>query len=427
VGVEDKISVIRLLKQTANVLMLSGLLGAVSEAAVMEIEAKFSPDPSNPLVNKFINTTKFTGFCQGNEPACERRGLSSFRTPITFTATRPIRVHETNRREAAMFSIPAEWRTLTVTKMGGASTETAEVKVRMPGFAVNYRLSHDARDLVGRPDLGSNAAHGLLWQGGLWLSPPSPCQWAIKASTNTREHETFWLTPAGSACHKAPNYIIPEFDYKSFDFAYELQTPEPLKLSQGTYTGSIQYSVGPGKDFDMGDVMLPSEDSLTLNFTLTVEHMLKVEVPPGGHRVELVPQGGWQSWLQQGRKPTRLFKDQTFNISASSRFKMELECQYTQDGNTCSLQEPISGHVVPLNISVSLPHGLTDASGQPVTRRQLLLNGSGTKLFQPGFYVERRPGTLHFEIPSSEVAEMIRPGRSRYYSGNVTVIWDSEV
>ena len=122
-----------------------------------------------------------------------------------------------------------------------------------------------------------------------------------------------------------------------------------------------------------------------------------------------------------------LFRDQTFTISARSRFKMQMECQYTQDGKNCSVRDSVSGHVVPLNVSVSLPHGLTDASGLPISRRPLLRDGSGTELFQPGIYVDRKPGTLHFEVPAGEVAEMIRPGSSRQYSGSVTVIWDSEV
>jgi hypothetical protein len=50
-----------------------------------------------------------------------------------------------------------------------------------------------------------------------------------------------------------------------------------------------------------------------------------------------------------------------------------------------------------------------------------------TALFQPALYVDRKPGTLHFEIPASDVGEMIRPGQQRQYSGSVTVIWDSEV
>ncbi|WP_259740243.1 hypothetical protein [Pseudomonas brassicacearum] len=210
------------------------------------------------------------------------------------------------------------------------------------------------------------------------------------------------------------------------DYSYALKTPNPLSMSSGEYTGTLNYTMGPGRDFDFGDVVISDEDTLTFNFTLEVQHALKVEVPPGGNRVELVPQGGWQAWLNQGRKPARLFRDQTFNISASSRFKMQLECQYSQDGKTCSLHEPLSGHFVPLNISVSLPNGLTDATGQPVNRRPLLLDGSGTELFQPGFYVERKPGTLHFEIAREKVEEMLT-GVAKKYSGTVTVIWDSEV
>lgn len=425
--VKYKTSVRRLIKKALNavvpVLMLSGLLVAVGEAAVMEIEAKFSPDPSNPLVNKFINTTEFTGFCEKAPESCRRIGISSFTTPITFTAIKPILAHETNPREAAMFSVPAQWRTVTVTKVGGEGfNETAEVKVRIPGISIRYRLSHDASELVGAPDL----SHDLLWRGRSWTHPPSPCRWTIYASTSAREHVGFWLTPAGSVCHKIPNYTIPGFDYKTFDFAYELETPEPLKMSQGTYVGSIQYTVGPGKDFDMGDVMLPSEDSLVINFTLTVQHMLKVEVPPGGNKVELVPQGGWQAWLNQGRRPTRLFRDQTFNISSSSRFKMQLECQYS-DSNTCAVRDPESDHIVPLNISVSLPNGLTDVGGQPVKLRPLRLDGSGTELFQAGLYVDRKPGTLHFEIARDQVEQMLSDGAAKQYSGNVTVIWDSEV
>jgi hypothetical protein len=198
-------------------------------------------------------------------------------------------------------------------------------------------------------------------------------------------------------------------------------------MSSGTYKGILNYVVGPRGDFDMGDIMLPDDDLISLNFTLSVEHALKVEIPPGGNRIELVPQGGWQAWLTQGRKPTRLFRDQTFNVSSSSRFKMNLDCQYSLDGNRCSVRDPVSGHVVPLDVSVTLPSGLVDAAAQPVNRRPLRRDGSGTELFQPRFYVDRKPGALHFEIAQDEVGEMLKPGVARSYSGLVTVIWDSEV
>lgn len=140
----------------------------------------------------------------------------------------------------------------------------------------------------------------------------------------------------------------------------------------------------------------------------------------------MVPQGGWQAWLQRNRRPERLFRDQTFNISVSSRFKMQLDCQYGDGGNECLVREPESGGAVPLNISVTLPSGLTDAAGQPVSRRPLLRDGSGTELFQPGHYVDRKPGVLHFEIAREKVEEMLT-GVGKTYSGNVTVIWSSEI
>jgi hypothetical protein len=70
---------------------------------------------------------------------------------------------------------------------------------------------------------------------------------------------------------------------------------------------------------------------------------------------------------------------------------------------------------------------LSDASGKPVSRLPLRIDGSGTELFQPGIYVDRKPGTLHFEVPAEQVAEMIGPGVARQYSGNVTMIWDSDI
>lgn len=267
-----------------------------------------------------------------------------------------------------------------------------------------------------------------LWEGGGWTYAPAPCQGVGWSSAGPLGYNSFWRVPEGvGVCSKKAKFDIPlAMRYQYFVYAYELRTPDPLNMISGEYTGSITYSVGPGQDFDMGDVMIPADSLLALNFLLVVNHTLKVDIPPGGNRVVLEPQGGWQSWLTQGRKPTRLFRDQTFNISASSRFRMNLQCQYAS-GNNCALWEPTAGHEVPLEVSVTLPDGLADAVGQPVRRRLLRRDGTGTELFQPGFYLDRKPGTLHLEVAREAVQEMLKPGVSRSYSGNVTVIWDSEV
>ncbi|MCS3419313.1 hypothetical protein M2399_004350 [Pseudomonas sp. BIGb0450] len=172
----------------------------------------------------------------------------------------------------------------------------------------------------------------------------------------------FWLVPENAgACATQALVDLPNFEYRYLQFGYELRTPKPLGMPTGVYRGTMVYTAGPGMDFDPGDRVVPRESDVTLNFVLSVEHILKVEVPPGGDRIELIPQGGWQAWVQQGRRPTRLFRDQTFIIGSSSPFKIQLECQFPM-GNTCGLQAA-SGETVPLNIAVSLPGGIGDESG----------------------------------------------------------------
>jgi hypothetical protein len=172
--------------------------------------------------------------------------------------------------------------------------------------------------------------------------------------------------------------------------------------------------------------MEANDDVIVLDFLLDVEHELKVEIPPGGNKVQLIPAGGWQSWLQAGRKPLRLFRDQTFNISASSRFKMYFECERWVAFD-CVIKDAVGRRPVELQVSVSLPNGLTDLSGQPVKHQRLQAGPNGAQIFQPGFYVDRAPGVLHFEVSKDEVDWMLGANVASPYSGSVTVIWDSEV
>lgn len=393
-------------------------------AVVKQITATFNPDPSNPNKNEFRNTTPNSGFCIDHRNICEAHKIFSVRAFLSFPHNGPIEPNHSDVRKGAMIKTPATWRTLMVRER--TSGIEAPVEIRIAGMGGTYSLSEDVRKLTGI-DRDEFAAHRALWTTGSWNSAPNPC---VAIGTTIGSHVAysfFWLTPEEVVCDKQSRFLIPGFAFRYLDFTYELRTPDPLKMPTGVYEGTQIYSIGPNGDFDLGDIVVPPDAIIQLDFTLTVEHTLKVEIPPGGNRVELLPQGGWQAWLQQGRRPARLFRDQTFTISASTRFKMNLECQYSPDGKTCGVRDAVSGHAVPLNVSVSLPHGLSDVGGLPVNRRQLLRDGSGTELFQPGFYVDRKPGTLHFEIPPDDVAEMIRPGSQRQYSGSVTVIWDSDV
>jgi hypothetical protein len=393
-----------------GVLALAGAFIQSVEAVTVDITARFRPDPAHPMQNVFENITPQGGYCGDHPEYCES-GVFSIALPIRFRSVAVIpALHD--ERQGPMFRVPSSWTDVPVVHEQTGEPET--VRIRVNGIGAAYTIK--------------NPLPEGIWQSA-WVYAPSPCRYGGVGYGDARYYAFFWRVPAeAGVCAKQAQKTIDqtyEFAYENTGFSYELITPNPLRMSTGTYRGVLNYTVGPHGDFDMGDVMLPDDSLITLNFTLNVEHTLKVEIPPGGNRVELVPQGGWQAWLIQGRKPTRLFRDQTFNMSASSRFKMSLECQYVS-GNRCALWEPTAGHPVSLDVSVTLPSGLTDVTGQSVNRRPLLRDGSGTELFQPGFYVDRRPGTLHFEVARNEVEEMLKPGIARHYSGQVTVIWDSE-
>ena len=407
-----------------NGLVLTGLLCAAfsmpARAVVAEITAEFVPDSAKPQNNKFVNMTPSEGFCRQVPQACEPFGLFSLGAPILFTANAPILANHADPRQGGMARVPSAWREVRVTHESG---DSKILSIRIGG------IGHEAQ--VPRPvtELTEGGGWDYLWEGGGWVYAPRPCQGVGWYSYSPRGYNSFWRVPVGAGvCSKKALFDIPmSFRYLYFVFAYELRTPDPLNMASGKYTGSITYTVGPHQDFDMGDVMIPNDNQLTLNFSLDVRHTLKVEIPPGGNRVELVPQGGWQAWLTQGRKPTRLFRDQTFNVSSSSRFKMSLGCQYGFDADTCALRDRVSNHSVPIKVSVTLPNGLVDAAAQPVNRRPLRRGNSGAEVFQPRFYVDRKPGTLHFEIAQEHVGEMLKPNVASTYSGLVTVIWDSEV
>ncbi|AWY44471.1 hypothetical protein DKY63_24995 [Pseudomonas putida] len=409
----------------ASVLLFSG--GAVTpvDAEVVLITAEFKPDTSKPYINEFKNTTPNSGYCTTNPPViCETwtPRLFSIETGIQVNSIRSISANHSNARHGALFSAPATWKDVSVKDSRG---NEHLVNIRISAVGGRYRLSNRVQDLIGE-ELDNSRAHNKLW-GSDWGISPRPCKDSPAGGSGgdySREYDFFWLTPVVGACAYQAKFDIPGLTYQNLNFAYEMKTPNPLKMSPGTYTGSTVYTVGPGMDFDMGDIMQPTDSTLQLDFSLTVEDVFSIEIPPGGNKIELLPQGGWQAWLQQGRKPTRLFRDQTFNIWTSSPFKMQLECGFPS-GDTCALQNE-KGETVSLGVGVSLPNGLLDVTGSSVSRRPLLRSGSGTERFEPTFYVTRKPGVLHFEVNKDEVEKMLRfPGQT--YLGEIAVIWDSQI
>lgn len=387
------------------------------QAASQEIRATFRPDPSQPGKNVFINQTPNSGYCADYPDQCAENATFSIQVPTRFTSNGTIKPNW-----GVGMKVPANWRRLTVTN---ADTQEAEtVEVRITGIGSNYVLSQPAHELVGVSDVLEG--HQRLWESSSWVYAASPCQYSGVGAYTPATYRFFWKTPAEGYCTKKTMYSIPSMYFDTLDFAYELRTPNPLGMSSGLYTGSMTYSVGGGGDFDIGGGFQPDDSDLTLDFVLDVQHTLKVEIPPGGNHIVLEPQGGWRTWLENGRKPVRLYRDQLFHISASSKFSMRLECEHDLGvGSGCAILDRETGYAGAVDVSVSLPNGLTTGAGQPVQRYPLGVKA--TSAFEPGIYVDRKPGTLHFEVDKNWTDWLIDKAKGRPYKGNITVIWDSEV
>lgn len=397
---------------TGGIGLVLALVMPAAQSASQEIRAMFRPDPMQPSKNVFINQTPNSGYCATYPDQCADNGMFSIQLPVRFSAG------YIGANWGVGIKVPANWRRLTVTNMDTQETETVEV--RITGVGSNFVLSRPAHEIVGVDDV--LLGHQRLWESSSWVYAPSPCQYSGVGSYTPATYRFFWKTPVEGNCVKKSTAVIGAMYFDTLDFAYELRTPNPLGMSSGLYTGSMAYSLGRGGDFSMGEFQ-PDDSNLTLDFVLDVQHTLKIDLPPGGNQVSLEPEGGWARWIDSGRKPKRIFRDQLFYISASSRFKVMLLCN-SLGGNVCRLGSQ-SGETTDVEVFMSLPNGINGPSGGVVKRTPLNFN-TWVGPFQPGLYVDRKPGTLHFEMTPFAIEHLLKTYKNDRLRGNVTIIWDSE-
>ena len=400
--------------------ILAGLCALQAQAITVEISATFSPDSANPQINQFKNTTPNSGICLAYPHLCTPYGYFSISLlGLQAVSQTPILANHTNVRNGAMFKVPAEPRPVQVT---GPSGGVAEVLFSISALSGTNR-TRDVRLITGLPASSATQGQSQLWGGFPWgWSSPPECTRGAGMGATYLDSNFLWFTPQPVPCGLSPAYEIDSLTMRHLSVSYLMINPDPLRMESGIYRGSITYTVGPGGDFDFGDNLLPSQNSVTMNFTLNVEHTLKFQFPAGYGSVVLNPAGGWQQWLNNGRRPQKLTADQDFNMWASSEFSIELQCEYTLS-DQCAIKNP-AGHEVPVETRVTLPNGLRDASNQPVNR---LLLSTSPQVFSPSHYVDNRPAALHFEVARDQVASMIDEHSGSTYKGNITVVWNSEV
>lgn len=313
-------------------------------------------------------------------------------------------------RDALRMSGSGDWHTVDIVSTEGI-INTVQVRIFALGFTTLFRPSLVSQfpgegssadvfnSIFGGRDFGScpNITRGDTYLNAITVIALSQGAQAECRRVNLREVQIYYMMPPTAAI--------------------QILSPNPLSMQSGTYTGYLNLLLGSGGDIDMSNV---TDGPFVIRLHLTVEHDFGVRFPAGSRLLSLVPEGGWMAWLQRGRKPTRLFRDQNFDLQTSAPFKMRLICEFPA-GASCGIQSD-RGDRVPLEVSVSLTGGFQDAASQPVTRYPLTSVASPS--FRPSGY-QLSKGTMHFEVPKVDMETMLTHPGTRY-SGNVTIIFEPD-
>ncbi|MFL9581938.1 hypothetical protein [Stenotrophomonas sp. AB1(2024)] len=401
---------LRRLRGAVCVIALVAAAGG-AHAADIHITAEFKPDINDPNKREFVNTTPWSGVCNGTHlQACINNNWWSIDTKVRGTK-QGIRTNDYGR-DSFFIGMP-EPRTVTVTSDDGLHTFDLGVKI----IGAALRLVDQDGDGPTEPASTGNARN---------------CSRALSnTNANNRSVMRLWLRQDGGdgvlecSLHwlNTNNYAISEFD-----FTYKLTTPAPLAMRSGIYTGMTTYRVGgtgEGADFDLGNGVVLDDNIVNVHFRLDVQHAFQLDLPPGSDRAVLAPKGGWTQWSDHGIVPKALERELPFSLSSSGQFSVSLECQYPLPDGRCAIRNVTeTADDAPLDIRLTLPGFRDAASGVDAVGLPLTTTMAPPVLTADAFII-RRPSQLHFAVNGDAVKAMLdHPGS--HYRGEVTVIFDAD-
>lgn len=203
-------------------------------AAEMNITASFTPSATNPENSAFTNTTPISGYC-ATWPAYCAAGVWGIKLPLELRLKRPIVANDVPRNNP-YFGLSNKSRTIPV--VNETTGETSQVTFRLSGFSASYSL----------------AGNDYSWIGGSYSSINAPCQNSGPLVGNSQHTSFVWkVSSADGACYKVSTIDRTEPSrFYEMSIAYELETPDPLKMSSGVYKGTAPLTVGPGGRWPRG-------------------------------------------------------------------------------------------------------------------------------------------------------------------------------
>jgi len=400
-------------------LLAFGLLAVTActpaAAGELDITARFRVSAAEPSITHFVNTTPLSGYCQQRPDLCR---------PDDVTITIPLDINRT-------WQIPAPIEAHNYQRVDGTWKEISIHSSENGGsYPLRFRLNLLARQyLRGVLDPGASAGDLMARSSypGINGSSVGGCS-GRTGSGNIDQYNFAWIVPADfRVCSRPFTTGEPFGPYSGsitrVSIGYELVNPNPLRMPNGTYTGVVSYDVGRGKAIDLGEGEY-SDSVINFNLTLTVEHQIRVEFPANSDRVLLEPDGGWLDWLNKGRRPTRLYREQPFRLWGSAPMHMYLTCEYAM-GNRCGIANNRTGEQVPVDITLTLPDAFR-YQGQLVQQLALPVGQPAALTFDAIRPLLSGRSQLHYSVAQEHMAGMLANAGTTY-QGDVTIIFDAEI
>lgn len=384
--------------------MLTFSLGA--HAADMTITAEFKPTAFDPTRTEFTNTTPKSGYCAVHPAYCPNGQFSIF-LPIGAVRYGAIASNAADE-DAVQLRVPSEFREVEVQNQ--TSGERATVKFRVSAFSTTYNVSTITV-------IQSQAEHAKLWDTGTWVYAPPPCGGSGLSSLGQGAYMFMWYTPPAVqrlGCTKKPTRDLAPGELTMLaprmSIGYELVAPDPLRMQNGVYRGSLRYTVGAGGDFSFGTSASTAKSQIDIDFELTVKHDFQLVLPVEDRTAVLEPPSGWGAWLAGGEAPPALRRDKGFQISVGAPFTVTLSCASAM-GDRCLLSNS-AGSRVPYGVFLTIP-GIITASGDSAARLELLPDK--VRRLRPAVgYVNGVQARLHVEAGGDSVREMVKYPGTRY-------------
>ncbi len=383
--------------------MCSGL------AADVYISAEFIPDVNDPNQRGFVNTTPWTGVCAASHlSTCLRNNWWSIDTQVRGVKHA---LRQTDYGPDGFYiGMPAP-RTVTVTAEEDGTR--FDLELRIIGAAMRFSdREGDGKD--------------VFWSTG----NPRNCRFGITGYSTRSVMRMMLRTDGGQGTSACALHWVDTNNYRieALDFVYALETPTPLRMRSGLYTGSTTYTVGgtgEGADFDLGHRVELTERVVNVHFQLEVQHAFQLVVPPGSEHAVLAPEGGWRNWTDHGVVPQALVQEVPFSLTSSGRFSVTMECEFLQPDGRCGIRNTTApSDDAPLEVSVTLP-GFRDADSGREAVNLALSARPPAPVFMADPVALGRPSRVRFAIEGPAVRAMLDHPGARY-RGDVTLIFDAD-